>query len=73
MTGYPNEEVTCGPCGQKFNSWNEYFKHNCPKTGFNPTQVEHEDALSRGRFSLQSKAALARGDARKNAKEKKKA
>jgi len=39
----------------------------CEKTGFTPTQPEHFDALSGGRFSLQSKAALARGAKRAKA------
>ena len=64
-------KVTCGPCGKVFDSNEEYLKHKCPKTGFNPTQIEHQDALSGGRFSLQSKAALARGEARKLKEQKK--
>jgi len=56
-----SEEVTCGPCGKVFKSNEAYLKHKCEKTGFNPTQIEHQDALTGGRFSLQSKAALARG------------
>ena len=64
-----NSEVTCSPCGKVFKDNEAYLKHKCAKTGFTPTQIEHQDALSGGRFSLQSKAALARGEARKKAAE----
>lgn len=64
-------KVICSPCGKEFSSDAEYLKHKCSKTGFNPTQTEHFDALSGGRFSLQSKAALARGAARKLKEQKK--
>jgi len=70
--------VICGPCGEVFKGKTEeeanakYLKHKCKKTGFTPTDVEHYDALSNGRFSLQSKAALARGEKRKNSKNKEK-
>ena len=63
-------KVRCSPCGKEFKSNEEYLKHKCKKTGFTPTDVEHFDALSGGRFSLQSKAALARGEARKKAEKK---
>jgi len=64
--------VRCSPCGKVFKDKKEYLDHVCAKTGFKPTQVEHFDALSGGRFSLQSKAALARGEARKKGKKGKK-
>jgi len=57
--------VTCSPCGKVFKSNEAYLKHKCKATGFTPRDIEHFDALSNGRFSLQSKAALARGKARK--------
>ena len=57
--------VTCSPCGEVFATNEAYLKHKCKATGFKPTQAEHFDALSGGRFSLQSQAALARGEARK--------
>lgn len=60
-------KVRCSPCGKVFSSNAAYLKHKCEKTGYTPTQPEHFDALSGGRFSLQSKAALARGEARKKA------
>ena len=66
-----SSKVTCGPCGKVFKDNVAYLKHKCPKTGFNPTQIEHQDALSRGRFSLQSQAALKRGAVRKAEAEKK--
>jgi hypothetical protein len=60
--------VTCGACGKKFKTNEGYLRHKCKATGFTPRDVEHFDALSSGRFSLQSKAALARGKAREKAK-----
>ena len=64
------EKVFCGACGKEFKTNEEYLNHTCEKTGYKPTQIEHLDALSNGRFSLQSKAALARGEARKKAAKK---
>ena len=61
-------KVRCNPCGKVFKDNEAYLNHVCAKTGFKPTQAEHFDALSGGRFSLQSKAALARGEARKKSK-----
>lgn len=58
-------KVICGACGEVFESKEQYLKHICKKTGFSPTQVEHFDALTNGRFSKQSKKALARGEAKK--------
>ena len=63
-------EVTCSPCQEVFEDNEAYLKHKCSKTGFKPTQVEHFDALTGGRFSMQSKAALARGEARKKSGKK---
>ena len=65
-----SSKVICGACGKEFKDNAGYLKHKCEKTGFNPTQIGHQDALSGGRFSLQSKAALARGEARKKAAKK---
>ena len=62
--------VTCGACGKVFKSDEAYLKHKCKMTGFTPCDVEHFDALSGNRFSLQSKAAIARGAARKKAEAK---
>jgi len=64
-------KVICGACGKEFKTNAGYLKHKCGKTGFTPTQVEHFDALSGGRFSLQSQAALKRGAERKAKAEKK--
>ena len=63
-------KVHCSPCGKMFDTNEEYLNHKCSKTGFKPTQPEHFDALSGNRFSLQSKAALARGAKRKEAEKK---
>ena len=64
-----NNKIICGPCGEVFEDNQAYLDHVCEKTGYKPTQIEQQDALSGGRFSLQSKAALARGAKRKEAKE----
>ena len=66
-------KVICGACGKVFDDNAGYLKHKCEKTGFYPTQNEHQDALTGGRFSLQSKAALARGEARRKLRESSKA
>jgi hypothetical protein len=58
-------KVICGACKKEFSSKKEYLKHKCKKTGFTPTDVEHFDKLSGGRFSKVSKAAIARGEAKK--------
>jgi hypothetical protein len=46
----------------------EYLDHVC-STGFKPTQPEHQDALSNGRFSKVSAAAIKRGAERKKLEE----
>lgn len=61
------DKVICGACGKEWKTNEGYLKHKCKETGFTPTEAEHFDALTGGRFSLQSKAALARGEARKKA------
>lgn len=55
----------CGTCSAEFGTDTEYYEHTCEATGFKPTEVEHQDALTEGRFSKQSEAAIARGEARK--------
>lgn len=54
----------CATCDGSFNTEAEYLAHKC-STGFKPTQVEHQDALTGGAFSKQSAEALKRGAARK--------
>ena len=61
-----NKQTTmakCGVCEFK-GSTEEYLKHKC-STGFKPTDIKHQDALTNGRFSKQSEKALERGEARK--------
>jgi hypothetical protein len=53
----------CGVCEFK-GSTEEYLKHKC-STGFKPTDIKHQDALTDGRFSKQSAKAIERGEARK--------
>jgi len=57
--------VICGACGKEFKSNDDYLDHVCEKTGYTPRDIEHQDALTGGRFSKISAAALARGEARK--------
>ena len=54
----------CSSCGKKFKTEEAYLAHKC-KTGFTPKDIEHQDALTGGQFSKQSRAALARGAAHK--------
>ena len=55
----------CGACGKEFKTEKGYLNHKCKKTGYTPTDIEHLDELSNGRFSLQSKKAQERGEAQK--------
>ena len=57
----------CGAGGEEFDDHKAYLNHVCSKTGHKPTEIAHLDALTGGQYSLQSKAALARGAARKEA------
>lgn len=52
----------CGTCKQKM-STEEYLVHTC-KTGYTPVHVEHQDALTGGRFSKVAAKALERGQAK---------
>ncbi len=53
----------CGQCEFSGDS-EKYLKHKC-STGFKPTDIKHQDALTGGRFSKISEAALERGKKRK--------
>lgn len=55
----------CGACGTDYNTEKEYCNHICSATGFKPNTVEHLDATSGGKFSIQSAEALKRGKAKK--------
>ena len=59
----------CGTCNKEFAAEQAYLNHVC-KTGFKPSQIEHQDALTNGRFSKQAEAALKRGAEKKAKKEK---
>lgn len=50
----------CGRCTIEFDTEAEYCSHICD-TGFTPADVEHQDILTGGQFSLQSAEALKRG------------
>jgi hypothetical protein len=52
----------CSICGFS-GTEKDYLEHTC-STGFNPTQVEHQDALTHGVFSKQAEKALERGSNR---------
>lgn len=51
--------------GYVFNTEEDYLNHTSPETGYKPTQVEHQDSLTKGRFSKVSEKARERGEARK--------
>jgi len=55
--------------GYVFQTDEDYINHISPVTGHRPSEVEHQDAMTNGRFSRASKKALERGD--KKAKKKK--
>jgi rubredoxin len=50
----------CGVCGFESADEKGYLEHTC-KTGFKPTQIEHQDALTKGAFSKISARAQQRG------------
>ena len=53
----------CSTCEAEFGTEEEYCNHTC-NTGFNPTEVAHQDALTDGQFSMQSQEAIKRGEER---------
>lgn len=53
----------CGACNNSFASYNAYETHVCSKSGFTPSEVEHQDKLTNGRFSRQAAKAIERGAA----------
>lgn len=55
----------CGTCKKEYKTHSGYLKHTCNKTGHKPNTVEHLDATSGDRFSLQSQKALKRGKDKK--------
>lgn len=54
----------CGVCKQGFETDEQYIAHECT-TGFKPSDVEHQDTLTGGKFSKQAEKALERGEERK--------
>lgn len=58
----------CGQCDLSFHSEADYLAHLCQKSGYNPTQIEHQDILTGGIFSKQAESALDRGAKRKKSK-----
>lgn len=55
-----------GASGLVFETDEDYLNHVSPVTGFTPKDVEHQDALTGGRFSRQAEKALERGESRKD-------
>lgn len=55
----------CGVSGLVFETRKSYLNHTSPVTGFKPTQIEHQDALTGGQASRVAEKALERGEARK--------
>lgn len=47
----------CGQCNQEFEDTDAYLAHDCPTTGFKPTEPEHQGP----EFLHVQKAALERG------------
>lgn len=54
----------CGVCHNGYDTDEEYIAHACT-TGFSPSDVEHQDTLTGGKFSRQAEKALERGEVRK--------
>jgi hypothetical protein len=54
-----NKHIARG--GYVFNTEEDYLNHISPITGHRPTEIEHQDALTNGRFSRASGKALERG------------
>jgi hypothetical protein len=58
-----DQKHVCGVCQESFDTEEQYLDHQCT-TGFTPTDVEHQDALTDGQFSQQAAAAQGRGEAK---------
>lgn len=54
----------CGACKSEFPTEGDYNEHVCEKTGYKPSQIEHQDAMTGGQASRAREAALQRGAAR---------
>lgn len=54
----------CGVCDKEFEDDEHYRKHICKVTGFRADTVEHLDATSSGKFSIQAEEARKRGKER---------
>lgn len=54
----------CGTCKKEFANDDKYLSHKCT-TGFKPTDIQHQDALTNGRFSRIAAKAIERGEERK--------
>jgi hypothetical protein len=65
-------KIICSVSGLEFDTFEEYCDHVSPVTGFKPSQIEHQDALTNGKASKIAEKALTRGKAKKEKKEKKK-
>lgn len=50
-----------GVTGLVFETEEAYLNHVSPVTGFNPTEVKHQDILTDGAYSRQAEKAVERG------------
>lgn len=51
----------CGACGGTYVGEQAYLEHVCERTGFAPSQIEHQDVMTDGRASQVAQSALERG------------
>lgn len=63
----------CSLCENQYDTYEAYAAHTCERTGFAPTTVEHQDAITDGHFSKIAAAAQERGNERKQEQQAKEA
>lgn len=65
MSDTEQKKHVCGPCGQGFDTEEEYLDHKCEKSGATPKDIEHLEATTTPDASKIAEAAQARGEERK--------